>query len=206
MQEFGRWIKGPPAADRVLSEAAMVTVIDDREGDIYEKFVTPRAAHVHLLGRADHDRVMSDGVKLFASMAALPNVVGRRIDIPAKSGKPARVAQTRVSWKEVEFVRPRSGHDVKRLPPTVELRAVRVEEIDPPVGIKAMLWLLLTTHPVARLEDALQIAGWYRARRTLEGKQDREVEKPGRRRGARASLLGGRPTGRLGRIRRPWPR
>ena len=33
-----------------------------------------------------------------------------------------------------------------------------------------MPWLLLTTHPVARLEDALQIAGWRRARRKLEGK------------------------------------
>ena len=124
------------AADRVLAEASMVTVIDDREGDIYEKFVTPRAAHVHLLGRADHDRVMSDGVRLFASMAALPNVVGRQIHIPAKSGQPARMAQTRVSWQEVEFVRPRGGHDVKRLPPTVKLRAILVEEIDPPKGSK----------------------------------------------------------------------
>ncbi len=167
-KESGRWIKGMLAADRVLAEASMVTVIDDREGDIYEKFVTPRAAHVHLLGRADHDRVMSDGVRLFASMAALPNVVGQQIYIPAKSGQPARMAQTRVSWQEVEFVRPRGGHDVKRLPPTVKLRAILVEEIDPPEGIKAILWLLLTTHPVGRLEDALQIVGWYRARWTIE--------------------------------------
>ena len=28
----------------------------------------------------------------------------------------------------------------------------------------------MTTHPVARLEDALQIVGWYRARWKLEGK------------------------------------
>jgi hypothetical protein len=82
------------AADRVLSEAAMVTVIDDREGDIYKKFVTPRAAHVRLLGRADHNRVMSDGAKLFDTMAALPNVAGRQIQIPAKGGQPARTAQT----------------------------------------------------------------------------------------------------------------
>jgi len=152
----------------VLSEAAMVTVIDDREGDIYEKFATPRAAHVHLLGRADHNRVMSDGAKLFATMAALPNVAGRQIHIPAKGGKPARTAQTRVSWKEVEFVRPRSGHDVKRLPPKIKLRAVRVEEVDPPKGVKPVLWLLLTTHSVDSLADALQIVSWYRARWTIE--------------------------------------
>jgi hypothetical protein len=167
-KESGRWIAGLIAADRVLSEAAMVTVIDDREGDIYEKFATPRAAHVHLLGRADHNRVMSDGAKLFDTMAALPNVAGRQIHIPAKAGQPARTAQTRVSWKEVEFVRPRFGHDVKRLPPRVKLRAVRVEEVDPPKGVKPILWLLLTTHEVASLEDALQIVSWYRARWTIE--------------------------------------
>ena len=167
-KESGRWIGGVLAADRVLSEAAMVTVIDDREGDIYEKFVTPRAAHVHLLGRADHNRVMSDGAKLFDTMAALPNVAGRQIHIPAKGGQPARTAQTRVSWKEVEFVRPRSGHDVKLLPPRVKLRAVRVEEVDPPEGVKPILWLLLTTHEVTSLENALQIVSWYRARWTIE--------------------------------------
>src|ERR1700689_5484539 len=37
-KESGRWIGGLLAADRVLSEAAMATVIDDREGDIYEEF------------------------------------------------------------------------------------------------------------------------------------------------------------------------
>jgi hypothetical protein len=189
-KESGRWIKGVQAADRVLAEASMVTVIDDREGDIYEKFVTPRAVHVHLLGRADHDRVMSNGVKLFASMAALPNVVGQLIHIPAKGSQPARLAQTRVSWQEVEFVRPRVGYKVKRMPPTVKLRAVRIEEVDPPEGVKAILWLLLTTHAVTCLADALQIVGWYRARWTIEqvframksqgfAVEDSQIETPG---------------------------
>jgi len=65
-------------------------------------------------------------------------------------------------------VRPRSGHDVKRLPPRVKLRAVRVEEVDPPEGVKPILWLLLTTHAVESLADALQIVSWYRARWTIE--------------------------------------
>jgi hypothetical protein len=151
----------------MLSKAAMVTVIDDREGNIYEKFVTPRAAHVHLVGRADRNRVMSDGAKLFDTMEALPNVAGRQIHIPAKGGQPARPSHP-VSWKQVEFVRPRSGHDVKRLPPLVKLRAVRVKKVDPPEGVKPILWLLLTTHAVTSRENALQIVSWYRARWTIE--------------------------------------
>jgi hypothetical protein len=167
-KESGRWIEGLRAADRVLGAAAMVTSVSDCESDIYEKFAAPRSPHVHLLVRAEHNRCLSDGAKLFAAMAALPNVAGRQIDIPAKSGQPARKAQTRVSYQEVEFVRPIWGHDIKRLPPKVKLHAVRIEEVDPPEGVKPVLWLLLTTHEVASLEDALRIVGWYRARWTIE--------------------------------------
>ena len=99
----------------------MVTVISDREGDIYELFAAPRSAHVHLLVRAEHNRVISDGAKLFAAMAALPHVEGQEIVIPAKDGRPARKAKTRVSWIKIEAPRPRVGFDVKRLPPTVKL-------------------------------------------------------------------------------------
>jgi hypothetical protein len=167
-KESGRWVAGLQAADRVLSPAAMVTLIDDCEGDIFEKFATPRSAHVHLLGRAEHDRVLSDGTKLFASLGVLPHVAGWSIEVPAKDDRAARSARTRVSWTEVEFVRPRIGHDVKRLPPTLRMRAVRIEEIDPPAGVAPILWILLTTHQVENLGDASRIASWYRARWTIE--------------------------------------
>jgi hypothetical protein len=167
-KESWRWIKGVLSSNRVLKQAETVTVIDDREGDIYEKFVTRRAAHVHLLGRADHNRVMSGGDHLFQTMAAQPYAAGRQIHIPSKGGKPARMAQTRVSWKEVEFKRPRVGYEVEKLAPTVKLRAVRVEEVDPPEGVKPILWLLLTTHAVTNLAQALQVVSWYRARWTIE--------------------------------------
>jgi hypothetical protein len=99
--------------------------------------------------------VLSDGGKLFATMAALPHVEGQEIVISAKDGRPARRARARVSWQEIEAPRPRVGFDVERLAPTVKLNAVRVEEIDPPAGVKPIVWLLLTTHPVENLEDAL---------------------------------------------------
>jgi hypothetical protein len=89
-KESGRWVRGLCEADRLLSEAAMVTSISDCEGDIYELFAAPRSTHVHLLVRAEHNRVLSDGGKLFAAMAALPQVEGQEIAIPAKAGRRAR--------------------------------------------------------------------------------------------------------------------
>jgi hypothetical protein len=146
----------------------MVTAISDCESGIYEIFAAPRSARVHLLVRAEHNRRLSDGGKLFAAMAALPHVDGQEIVISAKDGRPTRKARTRVNWQEIEAPRPRVGFEVERLPPTVKLHAVRVEKIDPPTGVKPIVWLLLTTHPVNSLEDALRIVGWHRARWTIE--------------------------------------
>jgi hypothetical protein len=167
-KESGRWIDGLTAAQRVLGGAATVTVVSDCESDIYELFAAPRAPHVHLIVRAEHDRCLSDGAKLFAAMAASPQAVGWPIAIPAKPGQPARTAQVSVSFQRIEIVRPHYGYQIKRLPPRIALNAVRVAEIDPPEGVKPILWLLLTTHEVATVADAAQVIGWYRARWTVE--------------------------------------
>jgi hypothetical protein len=167
-KETFRWIEGSRAAQEALSEAAMVTDISDREGDFFEHFAAPRAANAELITRATHDRKLSTGGKLFATMAELANVVGQDIVVSGKDGKPGRVARTRVSWQEIEMPRPRVGHDVERLPPTIKLNAIRIAEVDPPPGAKPVMWLLLTTHPVDDLEEALRVVGWYRARWTIE--------------------------------------
>ena len=168
MKESGRWIDGLNAAERVLGGAETVTLVADCESDIYELFAAPRAPHVHLLVRAEHDRCLSDGGKLFAATAASPHVAGWPIAIPAKPGQPARTAQVKVSFQPIEIVRPHYGYQFKQLPPRIALNAVRVEEIDPPDGVKPILWLLLTTHEVKTLEDARRVLGWYRARWTVE--------------------------------------
>ncbi len=166
-KETGRWIDGLASVERELGGAAMATLIADRESDIYEEFATPRSAHVHLIVRAAHNRCLTNGDKLFAKMAALPGVAGQEIDIPAKPGQPARRARTRISFASVEIVRARWVYD-RTLPESLTLQAIRVEEIDPPEGIKPVEWLLLTTHKVESLADALQIVGWYRARWAIE--------------------------------------
>jgi hypothetical protein len=167
-KETSRWVEGVMQADRRLREASMVSVIADRESDFYELFARPRCAHVHLIVRAMHDRRLSKGAKLMTAMASAPHVAGQEICIPAKHGRAARKARTRVSWREVEFPRPRIGFELYRLPATVKLNAVMVEEVDAPEGVEPVVWVLLTTHSVDSLEDALRIVGWYRARWTIE--------------------------------------
>jgi hypothetical protein len=168
-RESQRWLDGLDSAIRVLApQATMVTVIADRESDIYDLFAAPRPAHVHLLVRAMHDRALDDGGRLFEEMARQPHAPGLPIEIPAKAGQPARSAATRVAWTTVTIKRPNRVYGTKELPDQLTLRAVRVEEVDPPPGVKPVMWLLLTTHEVETVADAQQILEWYRARWTIE--------------------------------------
>src|SRR5258708_34077906 len=68
-EESYRWVKGGEQAKAVLAEAAMVTGIDDREGDIYEKWARLPDERTHLLTRASRDRCLADGSRLFGTLA-----------------------------------------------------------------------------------------------------------------------------------------
>jgi hypothetical protein len=54
-----------------------VTVVADREADIYPSWVSVTEANFHLLGRAMKDRLLAGGGTLFAAAAAFP-VTGQR--------------------------------------------------------------------------------------------------------------------------------
>jgi hypothetical protein len=167
-RESFRWLEGLSAASRTLAGADMVTVVGDRESDIYDLFAAPRPDNVHLLVRAQHDRRLSEGGRLFEEMAKRPHVAGPSIEIPAKPGRPARSAQVRVAFARVELERPGRVYKAGRLPQSIPVFAVHVEEIDPPPDEKPIMWLLLTTHKVESLADALLIVEWYRARWTID--------------------------------------
>jgi len=64
------------------SGAAQVTVVTDREGDIYEDFAC-RPREVDVLIRAGQDRSLVDGSRLFAKAEALPEAGRMTVDLAA---------------------------------------------------------------------------------------------------------------------------
>lgn len=166
-KESYRWLKGGSQAKAVLADAAMVTVIDDREGDIYEKWARLPDSRTHLLTRASRDRSLADGGKLFAVLAHLPEAHRFTLDLPARPGKRgARTAHMAVRFGRVRICRPVNCSD-RNAPPEIELYAIEVRELNPPPG-DAVCWRLLTTHPVESVEQALTVIGWYRQRWHVE--------------------------------------
>jgi hypothetical protein len=70
-KESERWLSTTEAAKTVLRGAAMVTVIADRESDIYAEWARIPGPNVHLITRVMTDRRLADGGKLYRFGAAL---------------------------------------------------------------------------------------------------------------------------------------
>ena len=78
------------AASVVAGGAARVTVVADREGDIYEEFAW--ALEAELVIRAAQDRALEDGATLLHCMGESPELGREIIGLPANPGRPARQA------------------------------------------------------------------------------------------------------------------
>jgi Transposase DDE domain len=160
-----RWLDGAGKAAEVCAAAARVTVIADRESDIYAAFAGCPAG-TDLLIRAAQDRSLGDGGRLFATLDALPEAGRAGLDLPAKPGRKARTAQVAVRFMTVELARPKSGI-IAGLPKSVRMTVVDVREIDPPPG-EIVHWRLLTTHTVEDAAQAFDAANLYRRRWVIE--------------------------------------
>jgi len=164
-KESCRWLRAAEEAGDVLARAAMVTVVADRESDIYDQFAR-RPAGVHLLTRAAQNRRLAGGGTLFETIAAWPERARQEIEVPAQPGRKARTARVALRFGAVSPLRPATAD--KTLAASVDLFAVDVVEVDPPDGVAPLHWCLLTTHAVTTLEDAWRIVRWYRLRWTIE--------------------------------------
>ena len=165
-KESQRGLDGADRSAEVCRTAARLTIIGDRENDIFPAFAR-RPAGADLLVRAAHDRALEDGGKLFAQLDAQP-VAGRAVlDLPAKPGRKARQVQIAARFMTAHIARPRNGLS-EGLPKSLPVTVVDVREVDPPPGEAAVHWRLLTTHAVTNAAEAFAVADLYRRRWAIE--------------------------------------
>jgi len=165
-KESRRWLDGAERAAAVGAAASRVTVVADRESDIYEAFA--RCPHgVELLVRAAQDRSLEDGGRLFARMDAQSAAGQVPLDLPARPGRRARRTMLAVRFGAVQLARPRNGI-AGDLPASLGLHLVDVREVAPPPGEPPIHWRLLTTQAVADVGQALGVVELYRKRWAIE--------------------------------------
>jgi hypothetical protein len=167
-KESERWIATGEQAKQVLASAATVTVIGDRENDIYAAWATLPAPNFHLIIRLMQDRCLVDGSSLYAASADFTFADTQRIDLPARApNRPARTAVLNLRFGKITLRRPRVAA-YRHLPKSVSLTLVEVIESECPENVQPLHWHLLTTHDVADVTAAWQIVAWYKQRWIIE--------------------------------------
>lgn len=182
-KESYRWIGAIEQARARLAGAAQMTVVADRESDIYEMWARLPDTRTQLLIRACRDRnvqieqpgqakrVDTPGAttSLYDWLDAQPVRGGYTLKLPATSKRSAHAAHMQVRFGKIRISRPLHCSDAQA-PASLELWALEVkEEASSVVGAEAPVhWRLLTTHCIDNLEQAMQCVQWYCQRWHIE--------------------------------------
>jgi hypothetical protein len=166
-KESIRWLRGVERTAELLTDAASVVIVGDRENDIYSCFAR-RAAGVDLIVRAAQDRALAEDASLFASTAAWPELMQMPVKVaPRRTGDRGRIATVALRAGPVILKRPRNGF-AKTDPETVSMTLVEAREINPPGTAEPLCWRLLTTIAVGDGAAACEIVRLYRLRWRIE--------------------------------------
>lgn len=169
-KESRRWVEvTAQAADLLTAGASRVTVIADREADLYEMFAC-RPEGVDVLVRANHNRVLADGGYLGGSCDEQPELGRAAVKVPPAPDRAARKTTLALRVCRISIQRPKRNRAAwaAALPASVELTLVEAREIDPPAGETPLHWRLLTTRTAESLDEAQAIVGLYRRRWVIE--------------------------------------
>ncbi len=164
-KELERWLNATAEACDVLAAAETITMVADRESDIYDQFAR-RPAGVHMLSRSAQDRALTTGVVLSKTIAGWSEQGRVMVAVQDLARRPARTACVALRFGKVALRRPQTAD--RLLPASVEMFVVDVAEVEAPEATQPLHWRLLTTHAVTTLAEAGQIVAWYRMRWTIE--------------------------------------
>lgn len=170
-KESYKWILGAQRSKCVLNKAEQVTVIQDRDGDIFESFARLPDDHMQLLIRSKTDRrIVDDHDKwLYRKLSRQPVAVVYELEVKSDNKKrKKRKARIEVRFTRVRIKRPATLGEP--YPLYIELTAVEALEQaqSVPKGEAPIHWRLLTTHRVEDFTQAVQIVYWYSLRWLIE--------------------------------------
>ncbi len=167
-KESFKWIRACQHSQETLREAASITFVEDRDGDIYEQFALIPDSKTDLIIRSRADRRLAGGGKLFAALHAQPVAAQYTLEVAAepRSKKHKRTATLEVRFTKVAIAAPRD-YFKKDLPEQVELYAVEAREAGYSGGDK-ICWRLLTTHQISSVQQAIEVIGLYTKRWHIE--------------------------------------
>jgi hypothetical protein len=168
-KESFRWVETVRDSALNLAAADRVTVIADRESDIFDVFADLPGARTDLVIRVAQNRCVDEEPgKLFEALAGRPCQHTYSLDIAGTPTRQARTATMEVRWCAVTLHRPATT--AKTRPAIVRLWALETRETSQsvPLGEEPICWRLLTTHALDHVEIVLMVIRWYHLRWLIE--------------------------------------
>ncbi len=174
------WIEHHRDLIELAKEMPQTQLIDvcDREADFFELFDEQRQnPRVELLIRAKHNRRLNgEPFKLFDTVRQTLEESRVRVAIPSESARPkkskqkkrdarpGRLADLAVRKLHIQLPPPEYYPDKE----PVDICVIHALEVNPPPGVKAVEWFLLTTINIASSADAEKCLRWYTLRWRIE--------------------------------------
>lgn len=166
-KESYRWVDAGKKAHKLMGNESLVTVIADRESDIYNLISDVPNAHTHILIRSNQDRCLqAEGKLLKETMQESPVRHTYQIEI-TNEGRRKRTCLMELHYEKVTIKRP-IGNKSKKSSVTLFCILTRESQETVPVGETPIEWCLLTTHEVETETQAMQCIGWYKCRWYIE--------------------------------------
>lgn len=167
-KESNKWLVAAQQSKEWLAPGNTMTMVGDRESDIYEYFADVPDEKTHVLVRSNWDRKVSSGLKLSDELNQIDWQFCFEVDIAGNRNRIARRAKLQTRWRKVEIVSNR--HKSSKYPDSIQLTVVEVLEHDTsvPSHEKPIHWRLFTTHSVNEIDQAIEIVKWYKWRWWIE--------------------------------------
>ena len=170
-KESFRWIECGLESKEILKLAKQITIVADRESDIYEEFYIAPDERANVIIRSRGDRKLADTDKTLYETISEKEVQETYHLHVCKTGKrKARDTEIEVKYGKALLRKPQNRKISSDIPGSIEVYWVEAKEKPEfvPAGEEAIHWVLLTTHKVDNLTDAFQIISWYKLRWQIE--------------------------------------
>ncbi len=162
-KESYRWIECAEKSKEPLRTAKHITIIADRESNIYEEFVRVPDYKTDLIIRSKENRIIhGESLKLYEKLGQ-SEVLGKvkvKLKKDSRKEREKREATLEIRICKVKIIRPKT-HKNKTLPEYVELYAISATEVNVPASQDKICWRLLTTYNVEGLAGALEVINLY---------------------------------------------
>ncbi len=174
------WIEHHRDLVELAKQMPQTQLIDvcDREADFFELFDEQRQnPRVELLIRAKHNRnLKEEPFKLFDAVRQSSEQSRVRVAIPSESARPKKSKQKKrdarpgrladLAVRKLHIQLPPPEYYPEKAP--IDIWLVHALEVNPPPGIKAVEWFVLTTLNIDSSADAEQCLRWYTLRWRIE--------------------------------------